>query len=60
MSHKLIQQLSAANVSEEEIMELYQDLQFIYDNPFDAEIEKAITIRKCSYVEVPQELQLLN
>ena len=57
MSHKLINQLSAApNVTEEEILELYQDLQFIYDNPFDAAVEEAVTVRKCAYVEISQQL----
>lgn len=53
-SHKLINQLSAADVPEDEIMELYQDLQFIYDNPFDDAIEEAVTMRRCAYVEIPQ------
>jgi len=54
MNHKLINQLTAANVPEEEIMELFVDLQFIYDNPFDEAIEEAITVRRCAYVEIPQ------
>ena len=54
MSHKLINQLAAANADEAEIMELYQDLQFIYDNPFDTAIEEAVNVRRCAYVEVDQ------
>ena len=54
MNHKLINQLTAANASEEEIMELFVDLQFIYDNPFDEAIEDAVTVRRCAYIEIPQ------
>lgn len=55
-NHKLINQLTAANADEDEIMELYTDLQFIYDNPFDTAIEEAVTVRKCAYVEITQNL----
>ncbi len=54
MNHKLINQLTASNASEDEIVELFVDLQFIYDNPFDEAIEDAITVRRCAYVEIPQ------
>ena len=54
MNHKLINQLTASNASEDEIVELYVDLQFIYDNPFDEAIEDAITVRRCAYVEIDQ------
>ena len=54
MNHKLINQLTAANASEEEILELFVDLQFIYDNPFDEAIENAVTVRRCAYVEIDQ------
>jgi len=54
MNHKLMNQLTAANASDDEIMELYVDLQFIYDNPFDEAIEEAITVRRCAYIEIPQ------
>ncbi len=55
-NHKLINQLTASNADEDEIMELYTDLQFIYDNPFDKAIEDAVTVRKCAYVEITQSL----
>ena len=54
MNHKLINQLTASNASEDEIVELFVDLQFIYDNPFDEAIEDAITVRRCAYIEIPQ------
>ena len=54
MNHKLMNQLTAANVSDDEILELYMDLQFIYDNPFDKAIEDAISFRGCAYVEIDQ------
>ena len=51
MAGKLFDQLTAANVTEDEIEELFNDLQFIFSNPFDNAINEAITIRKCSYIE---------
>ena len=45
-----MQQLNAADVSDEEIEALYADLQFIFDSPFDAEINLAVG-RGCAYVE---------
>ena len=50
MAGKLMQQLNAADVSDEEIEALYADLQFIFDSPFDAEINLAVG-RGCAYVE---------
>jgi hypothetical protein len=49
--HKLFNQLTAANVSDDEIAELFEDLQFIFQNPFDTLIEEAITLRGATYVE---------
>lgn len=54
MSHKLINQIADANVDEAEIEELYQDLLFIYDNPFDDAVTEAVNVRKCAYVEIDQ------
>lgn len=54
MAHKLIHQIADANVDEAEIMELYQDLISIYDNPFDDAIIEAVNVRKCAYVEIEQ------
>lgn len=53
MAHKLFDQLTSANVTDGEIEELYRDLQFVFENPFDDEINAAIA-RKCSYVEQTQ------
>ena len=51
MGHKLFEQLTAANVTDEEIEDLYKDLQFVFDSPFDNAIDEAINVRKCAYVE---------
>lgn len=56
MNHKLINQLSAANVAEEDIEELFQDLKFVYENPFDAAIKEAVDTRGCAYVEISQSV----
>lgn len=56
MNHKLINQLSAANAAEEDIEELFQDLKFVYENPFDAAIEEAVNKRGCAYVEISQSV----
>jgi hypothetical protein len=55
-NHKLMGQLMAANVSEEEIQELYEDLCYIFDNPFDGDINDAIQNRQCTYVEHNQDI----
>ena len=54
MAHRLFDQLSAANASDDEIEELYNDLKFVFDNPFDDAINEAIKVRQCSYIEQPQ------
>jgi hypothetical protein len=51
MNHKLINQLTSANVADEDIEELFLDLKFVYENPFDAAIEDAVAKRGCAYVE---------
>ena len=53
MEHRLLNQLTASNCTDEEIKELYEDLQFIYDNPFDQIVNDAIQ-RGCAYVEIHQ------
>ncbi len=53
---KLFDQLTAADVTDEEIEELYRDLQFVFDSPFDNAINEAITLRQCSYIEQAQPL----
>jgi len=55
MNHKLFNQLTAANVSEDEISELYEDLKYVFDNPFDILIDDAVTKRGCAYIEQPQQ-----
>ena len=54
--HKLMGQLMSANVSEVEIAELFEDLKYIFDNPFDCAINEAITLRGSTYVEVGNNL----
>ena len=54
MDHKLLNQITAADVTEEDIQELYDDLKFIYDNPFDETIKKAIAERCVAYIEINQ------
>ena len=51
MKHKLFDQLTEANVSDEEIEELYADLRFVFDNPFDDIINEAIHQRGATYIE---------
>ena len=51
MAHRLFDQLNSANATDDEIEELYNDLKFVFDNPFDAAIHEAINVRQCSYVD---------
>ena len=51
MNHKLFNQLTDANVDDDEIEELYQDLRFIFDDPFDVVINDAIKQRGVVYIE---------
>jgi hypothetical protein len=53
--HKLMGQLMAANVSEEEIAELYEDLKYVFDSPFDTAIGIAVDTRGCTYVEFAEQ-----
>ncbi len=54
MDHRLFNQLYESNVTDEEVAELFDDLKFVLENPFDAQIEEATSIRGCAYVEQPQ------
>ena len=50
--HRLMQMLmSAPNIQEEEIEELFNDLKYVFENPLDALIQQAITERHCTFVE---------
>jgi hypothetical protein len=53
--HKLMGQLMAAEVSEDEIAELFEDLRYIFDNPFDTLINEAVTLRGCTYIETSEQ-----
>jgi len=56
MDHKLFNQLVAANAADEEIAELYEDLRYIFDAPFDELINEAVSKRGCVYIEACQLL----
>jgi len=55
MDHKLMGQLTASDATHEEIEELYYDLKFIFDNPFDVKITAAME-RGCIYIDQPNPL----
>lgn len=56
MEHKLFNQLVAANVADEEIKELYDDLRHIFESTFDELINEAVNKRGCIYLEICQPL----
>ncbi len=51
MAGRLFNQLSESDVSSDDIEELFVDLQFMFVNPFDVEINKAILERNCAYID---------
>ena len=56
LNHRLMKQLTmSADVTEEEIEELFYDLKYIFENSFDAPIESAIK-RGCAYIEQIDQL----
>jgi hypothetical protein len=50
MDHKLMGHLTASDATPDEIKELFNDLKYIYDNPFDTYINEAME-RGCVYIE---------
>lgn len=50
MDHKLFNQLMAAQASDEEVAELYQDLYRVIEQPFDTLIHEAVSQRRCVYI----------
>ena len=48
---KLFGQLMEAKPSDEDIRELYDDLLYIFESPFDDKINEAIAHRGCVYIE---------
>ena len=53
---RLFMQLAEANVSDEEMLELYEDLKHIFaDSSFDAAVAEAVNIRGGHYIEVPEQ-----
>ena len=54
--HRLFNLLmSTLDVTESEIEELFSDLKFVFENPFDSLVEEAVTIRKCTYIEFAEQ-----
>jgi len=54
--HRLFNLLmSTPDVSESEIEELFSDLKFVFENPFDALIKEAVASRKCTYIEFAEQ-----
>jgi hypothetical protein len=55
--HRLFKMLSCATeVTESEVEELYNDLKFVFENPFDSLIEEAVHQRNCAYIELADPL----
>lgn len=53
---RLFTQLVEANVSDDEIAELFEDLKYIFEsNEFDSAVAEAVTIRGCQYIEAPEQ-----
>ena len=55
MNHKLMSQLAASDSTPEEIKELYHDLKFVFDSPFDIRISEAVE-RGCAYIDIANQL----
>ncbi len=54
--HRLFNLLmSTSDITESEIEELFSDLKFVFENPFDTLIKEAVTSRKCTYIEVAEQ-----
>ena len=54
--HKLFNMLmSAPEITESEIEDLFSDLKYVLENPFDPLIQEAVTCRNCTYVEVADQ-----
>lgn len=54
---RLFDQLIDMGATDEEVEELYKELQFVFENPFDGAINEAIALRQCAYIE-PMEKTL--
>lgn len=52
--HRLFNNLRELNPTDDEIAELYEDLRYVFDSPFDNAINEAIIVRKCAYIEAAQ------
>jgi hypothetical protein len=56
MAHKRFIELLGAGTSDDEFKELYEELRYIFDSPFDKLINEAVSNRGCVYVELRQTL----
>lgn len=54
--HKLFSLLIASNPADEDVADLYQDLKYIFETDFDSAIQEAVTVRGCTYLEMPAQL----
>lgn len=53
---RLFTQLAEANVSDEEMSELFEDLKYIFEsNEFDSAVAEAVNVRGCHYIEAPEQ-----
>jgi hypothetical protein len=48
--------LMDSNPAEEDVEELFADLQYVFSNPFDPAIEDAVTNRQAMYIDSPDQL----
>jgi hypothetical protein len=48
-------QLMASSPSEDDITELYEDLKYVFDSPFDTLINEAVIERGAVYIEHPNQ-----
>jgi hypothetical protein len=54
--HRLFNMLMDSNPAEEDVEELFADLQYVFSNPFDPAIEEAVTNRQAMYIDNPDQL----
>lgn len=52
---RLFTQIIEANVSDDEIEALFEDLKYIFDSNFEEEVSEAVTMRGAHYIEVPEQ-----
>lgn len=55
-THKLFDEMLALNPTDEDIKNLYADLNHVFGSTFDEKINEAILNRGAVYIELPQIL----